>query len=201
MEYINTKCLKFIGSKVQELIQHGISVYISNKPNLNKKYGGSFSSQDKIIKIAMGSGVYSMYKFVHEYAHFLQYKDKPEFWENNFISGMSYYLGWLETGESKGLNIKKLFNKTLIIEHDAEQMALSIISSHNLGLDMNICIKEANANLLFYVWTRMQKKWCSGCFLGWDQSMYDRIPRNLLTLLELTDKKCMKKIFKKMGLE
>ena len=50
MNSMHSRCLEFIGSKAQELILEGVSVYLSNKTSINNKYGGTFFLMTKCLK-------------------------------------------------------------------------------------------------------------------------------------------------------
>jgi hypothetical protein len=201
MKQIDPRCLEFIGSKVQELIQHGISVYILNKRCVNNKHAGVFSSYNKSFKVALGDASGGMHTFLHEYAHFLQYKYRSFFWKDNFDYGLALYLCWLEDGvEYKSLTLNNIYNKALELERDAETLALGLISSHNLPLDLENHIYEANANLLFYPWTRLTRKCNANIFNASIDALQKYMPETLFTLDQLRDLKYMKKVFNKVNL-
>lgn len=200
MNSMHSRCLEFIGSKAQELILEGVSVYLSNKTSINNKYGGTFSSYDKMFKVAMGSGDDSVFTFIHEYSHFLQFKHRPEFWNENFFNGAEIYLRWLDSGIIKGFEVEDVFSKFVTLEHDAQQIALSIVTSHSLPLNLAYCTKTANIHLLFLSWTRLSKTWNNGDFPKWHDGMTSKVPTELLPISQLTDMKQSKKILNKIGI-
>lgn len=203
MNTLHPRCLQFIGSKVQELIQQGISVYLTNGQSINKKYAGSFDSQAKTLKVAMcQTGAYSMYTFLHEYAHYIQFRDKTELFKQLQMEGTDTYMRWLnrEVTLSKA-EIENAFKNVLALEHDAEVMAVSMVSTHNLPLDINEMSRRANCNLLFYSWTRIKRQW-GDCCCGVDAATLESfLPDIVPTLDYFTDMKNTKNIMKKAGVK
>lgn len=200
MDTIPSRCLEFIGSKVQELIQHGISVHLTNGRCINNKYAGTFNPFRKSLTVAMGCGSHSVYTFLHEYAHFIQYRDKTELWKYLHEEGTCKYVSWLnrEITLSKS-EIDAAFRNNLALEHDAETMAIGMVSTHNLPLDIACISRCANNNLLFYSWTRIRRDWNNG-FTGIDDNTLEQLlPEVLQPLDYFTDMRNAKKIFKKAG--
>lgn len=203
MSSLHPRCLEFIGSKVQELIQQGVSVYLTNGWSINNKYSGSFSSQTKTFRVAMGqSGEQSIYTFLHEYAHYIQFRDKPELWNHLHKEGTDNYVRWLcrEITLSKA-EIETAFRNVVALEHDAEVMAVSMVSSHNLPLDIRAMSRRANCNLIFYSWTRIKREWGDGyCGID-DDTLESFLPDIIPTLDYFTDMKNTKAIMKKAGVK
>lgn len=202
MQDIHPRCLEFIGSKVQELIRNGISVYLSNGLDINNKYSGSFNGYYKTLKVAMGMGEVSVYTFIHEYAHFLQFRDKYDVWFKLHEEGTNQYSLWLN-GDIE-LNEKEIdfaFRSVLTLEHDAESIANAIISVHQLPLDLPRLSRVANSNLLFYSWTRIKREWGNGCFPVDDGIIEQYLPSVLQPLDYFLDKRNAKSIFKKAGIK
>jgi len=200
MDTIPSRCLEFIGSKVQELIQHGISVHLTNGRCINNKYAGTFNSHRKSLSVAMGLGNFSVYTFLHEYAHFIQYRDKNELWKHLHEEGPCKYISWLnrEITLSKS-EIESAFRNSLALEHDAETMAIGMALTHNLPLDVSDISRVANNNLLFYSWTRIRRDWNSGYMGVSDAIIEQHLPEVLQPLDYFTDMKNAKKIFKQAG--
>jgi len=200
MDTIHHRCLEFIGSKVQELIQHGISVHLTNKRVINNKYSGTFDAARNSLTVAMGQGSFSVYTFLHEYAHFIQHRDKTELWNYLHEEGTYKYINWLNRSIvlSKP-EIELAFRNTLALEHDAETMALSMVLTHNLPLDIAAISRCANNNLLFYSWTRIRRDWNNGFTGVCDTILEQQLPAVLQPLDYFTDMKNTKNIFKKAG--
>lgn len=203
MNSLHPRCLEFIGSKVQELVQQGISVYLTNGRCINKKYSGLFDSHAKTLKVAMGQpDEHSMYTFLHEYAHFIQYRDKTALWDRLHETGTCLYVPWLnrEITLSKS-EISSAFRSLLELEHDAEVMAVSMVSTHNLPLDIRSMSRRANNNLLFYSWTRIRRKWGT-CYYGVNDSDVELCLPDIIPSLDyFTDMQNTKHIMKKAGIK
>jgi hypothetical protein len=203
MRSLHPRCLEFVGSKVQELIRQGISVYLTNSQSINNKYSGLFNSHTKTLKVAMGQpDEYSMYTFLHEYAHYLQFMDKPDLWKQLYKEGTETYARWLnrEITLSKA-EIETAFRNVLALEHDAEVTAVSMVSMHNLPLNINTMSRRANCNLLFYSWTRINRVWGSGhCGIS-DEDLELCLPAIIPPLDYFTDMKNTKALMKNAGIK
>lgn len=203
MSSLHPRCLEFVGSKVQELIQQGISVYLTNGRSINNKYSGVFNPQAKTLKVAMGQpDEHSMYTFLHEYAHYIQFRDKPELWNYLHREGTDKYVRWLcrEITLSKA-EIESAFRNVVALEHDAEVMAVSMVSSHNLPLDINAMSRRANCNLIFYSWTRINRVWGDGYCGVNDDDLELYLPDIIPPLDYFTDMKNTKAVMKKAGVK
>lgn len=202
MSDINPRCLEFIGSKVQELIQNGVSVHLTKGNCVNDKYSGNFHADSKTIRVAMGNGDHSVYTFLHEYAHYVQFRDKRELWDKLHEGGTVKYSDWLY--RSKNLTkeeIEQAFRNIVALEHDAETMAISMISTHNLPLAIAQLSRTASCNLIYYAYTRIHRSWGKGHFSVCDAEVERQLPDVIQPLDFYTDMKNAKSIFKKSGIK
>lgn len=152
MVRFNTRCSNFIGSKVQELIQHGISVHLTNGQSIDKRFSGTFCGVRKEFRVAMGDGDNSLFTFIHEYAHFLQYKFDHAFWHKRIYDGVTPYFDWLAGAEYSRNQVKRSVRSCLELEHNCEIRVQAIIDAYSLRLDKASAATNANANLMGYVW-------------------------------------------------
>lgn len=186
MDMIDDRCLEFIGSKTQELLRHGVTVYLSNKDNINKRYGGTFCGRTRKLSVAMDNGIRSFYDFLHEYSHFLQWKDRRLFW-NTHIQETSNFINWATTAGLGIFNltpaeIEKAVAGAITLEHDCESTAIALISSFQLPISVEAYSRQANANLLYYQWGRKHRQWAgSGPPLD-EQDFIPHLPPSLPSL-------------------
>jgi hypothetical protein len=197
MDKIDDRCLEFIGSKVQVLIQHGISVNLSNRVNINNKYGGTFCPSRKELKVAMGCGVYSVYAFIHEYAHFCQWQQNRTFWDTHFEQGTVPFMCWLDGFRES--DVDGAFKSALKLEHDAEKIAIGMIRASKLPLCSRDYTVKANVNLLMYPFMRINRSWNNGHLHIRDDLVEPHIPKRLFTMKQLTDLKEMRKLFRQIA--
>lgn len=152
MANLSFRCSHFVGSKVQELIRHGISVHLIREATVDKRFSGTFCGVRKEFKVAMGDADNSIYTFIHEYAHFLQFKYSNAFWHKRIYDGITPYFDWLSGGQYTDRQLKKAVRSCLELEHDCEIRVQAIIDAYALRLDKEACALSANANLMGYVW-------------------------------------------------
>jgi hypothetical protein len=160
MLHIDQRCLDFIGSKTQELLQHGVTVYLSNKSSVNGMYGGTFCGRTMKLSVAMNNGIRSFYDFVHEYSHFLQCRDRLSFW-NAHIDHVNTYLNWVSNPnlDLSARQVNRAVKGTIALEHDCELTAVTLLRTFNLPVDIAAYCRQANANMLYYQWGKKHRRW------------------------------------------
>lgn len=198
---INKKCLRFIGDKTAELIQHGFNVHLTNRKHINNRYSGTFDPIKKEIRVALGYGDLSVCTFLHEYAHFLQWRDRPEFWQEYFEYGMRPFLNWVSGCNYPATAVDRYFKRAVAIERDAECTAVDLMYAHKLSLDVEEYLQCANANLLLYPWVRITRSWGNGKLPENDEAMTINFPKELLSVAQVTNMRAMRAFFKQFTSE
>lgn len=155
----NEKLMSFVGGRTQELIRAGISVHLTNKDAINNMYGGSFCAHNKVFRVAMGNGLDSLHSFVHEYAHFLQFRNRKDFWDSKVKAGIYVFFGWLDGDPYTKAEVDKALKLTIEMEHDCEQTALSVISAYELPINKRLYSQVAGMNLMSYHDIARNRKW------------------------------------------
>lgn len=199
MNKIHSKCLEFIGAKTQELIKNGISVSLTNKQDINGKYAGVFCGKSKCLSVAMANGHASVYVFIHEYAHYLQWRDKRKFWDSCRAEGFTKFSRWLSGGYLNAAELELAYYKSVELEYDAELTALQLISEYKLPLNIEECTRQANSNLLFYTWVRLNRSWGNGLYPVEDECVEQRLGNVLIPLSTFTNMKKSSKLLVKSG--
>lgn len=142
----------FIIKAVRELLSHNFSVLLHNKTSIDG-YGGWFGNDegDEEFVVAMKHPM-SFEIFIHEYCHFLQWKNDRNFWE----SSTEYYdvlFDWIKNPqlETSTEDLNKSLNTILSLEHDCEKRALKLVHNNPIeNFDINRYKRAVNAYLWSY---------------------------------------------------
>jgi hypothetical protein len=131
------------------------------------------NNESPILKIAKGSNPEQWVGIlIHEYCHFLQWRDNSKAWRT-FAEGCASF-------DDLMLNPAK-YKKEIIdlisLELDCEKKTARIIKANNY-FDINIYIKNANAILLKYVYLYYNNKWPSN--FSKFKKVQDKCPAKLL---------------------
>lgn len=105
---------------------------------------------------------------VHEYSHFLQWKDNCQAWRRSIINGEdicdTLFL-WIKKKKRYPLDIVKLHAaRTRDVEVDCEKKAIGIIKEFKLGWHIESLfepryIMQANSYLYFYNYAFLKRRW------------------------------------------
>lgn len=120
------------------------------------------SKEQPIIKVATGLKTPQQWfgVLVHEYCHFLQWKENSELWKD--FEECSFNIGDI-------INRPKKYKKQLLLlirlEADCERRAIKLIKKYNIPFDLETYAKEANSILYKYAmlytnnfWPKMTKE-------------------------------------------
>jgi hypothetical protein len=144
--------MSFMMKCVKELLNHGFSVLLHKKKDLNG-YGGWFGTDvgEEEFVVAMDHHM-GFEIFIHEYCHFLQWKYNREFWD----SSCEYYdtlFDWIENPqlEVSEENLQKSLETILTIEHDCESRVLKLVELNPIeNFDKDKYIRAVNSYLWSY---------------------------------------------------
>lgn len=148
---MNTKT-DFTLKVIRQLIDNGFSIFLHNKDNLDG-YGGWLEADidNKEICVAMKHHM-GFEILLHEYCHFLQYKNDRAFWDGS----NEYYellFNWVDDPDLSlsDEELEKSLKSIIEIEHDCESRALKIIELNPIeDFDIVKYKKAANAYLWSY---------------------------------------------------
>jgi hypothetical protein len=109
------------------------------------------------IKIATGkeAGVW-LECFVHETCHLDQDVCKPK-WHKAAYQALEDFEDWL--GGKRIKNIDKTARLCIQIEHDCEVRTIRKINRYKLPINTGVYAQKANAYMLSYTQTRIDRKW------------------------------------------
>ena len=145
----------FIIKAVRQLLDHDFSVLLYNAEQLEDSCGGWCWIDDDenkrefavAMKHHMGFEI-----FIHEYCHFLQWKNDRQFW-NNHTTSYDLLFDWIEDKDlvAEEKDLQHSLESILTIEHDCESRVLKLLK-HNpvLEFDTTKYIKAVNAYLWSY---------------------------------------------------
>lgn len=151
MHYPKSK--KLLHSLIDVLISEHVHVNLVNKRQLEDGNGGVFYSTNKEISCAIKRPFKEWFPvFLHEYNHYIQYKERPPIWIKEEINN-SYetFYNWLDYDiELKKSEIN--FHCSIIkgVEADCERRVVKMIKSHNLEIDIDQYVQEASAYVCTY---------------------------------------------------
>jgi len=165
----------FISKAVIEMVMRGVSIKLiaSNKVDINtgekakrgktlQRVNGYFDETVPDFVCAVGKPQKLWLPvFVHEYCHFLQWKEGCKVW-NKFdrTRHMEDYDDWIQRKKDLPDDVvRRLTRVSQELELDCEKRAVAIIEEFGLPLDIEDWIKGANAYLLFYEVVRRERAW------------------------------------------
>jgi hypothetical protein len=153
---------QFLELAKTDLSKHGFKLKLINKKHLfenigNKsiRYSADFDEARKKIHIATRCGEWFP-NFVHEYAHFIQFKKKTSFYKK---SDPSYALTHEWVGGKDITEIQQHVINCINYEREAELTAIGLIQKY--ALEVNIPRYITDANFYLYSWGYLLKtrKW------------------------------------------
>lgn len=136
----------FLGLAINDLIGNKISVNLSNKKRVSNGIDGFFDYQSRQLQVATQHDMF-IEIFIHEYCHFLQFKQDEEKYKA-LCDGV--FFQWL-SGNIYNLPKKKLLTSMvncIILEHDCDKKALRLIEEYKLNIDKEQYIQFSGAYLL-----------------------------------------------------
>jgi hypothetical protein len=170
---------EFIGKVASECVSNDISLKIIQK-NSVCNYSGWFDGNRKELVCAYKSPN-GFETLIHEYNHFLQWKNRPDFWKK--CDGFNnLFLAWKE-GYYCDITKNKLtraFNKAIELERDCELNSVKCIKKYELDVDLKNYIKEANSYLFSYHFVKNHRDWPKSSI--YTKQIISEMPEEILPL-------------------
>lgn len=143
---------KFTLKIVNNLLQEGFSVFLHNKEHLDG-YGGWLEADGEDRELAVAVKHHMGFEILlHEYCHFLQYKNDRSFWDKSsekYDLLFDWATGEVKEAEEDALN--ESLEMIIRIEHDCERRALKIVELNPIEDFDTVKYKKAvNAYLWSY---------------------------------------------------
>jgi hypothetical protein len=168
---------EFIAKVAVECLENGVSLKIVQKAAI-KGYAGWFDSNKKELVCAYKS-VNGFEVLIHEYHHFLQWKNSPEFWKK-CEADKSPFLLWVLGNETTKNKLTRAFYKAIELERDCEANSLKFIKEHGLDVNAEKYSQEANAYLYSYHFVKKYRKWPSTSI--YTKDLIKKLPKEILSL-------------------
>lgn len=168
---------EFIGKVAVECVTNGVSLKIVQKTSVCN-YAGWFDSNIKELVCAY-KNPNGFETLIHEYNHFLQWKNRPDFWQK-CDGDNNPFLCWLQGDEMTKNKLTRAFYKALELERDCEIQSIKTIKSLNLDVDVEKYTKEANSYLFSYHFVRKYRDWPARTI--YTKSLVEQMPNKILPL-------------------
>lgn len=168
---------EFIGKVAVECIENDVSLKIIQKEKISN-YSGWFDSNKKELVCAYKS-INGFETLIHEYNHFLQWKNNPKFWQK-CAADKCPFLNWVGGEETSKTKLTRAFNKAIELERDCEINSISFIKKHNLDVNLKQYILEANAYIYSYHYVKKYRNWPSTTI--YTQDLVKKMPKKILSL-------------------
>jgi len=150
----------FLTYAIQKLVKSEVNISLTNTTNVmfgeENRCSGWFSGsdedtlEDRQFCVAMNNpnaqGI-----FVHEYSHFLQWRNKKGIWYDIDVDKESNFWEWLDG--NKKMSKKSLREISLLIgavEADAERRSVGIIKKWDIDINLKEYKRKANTYIFFY---------------------------------------------------
>lgn len=152
--------LNFIVKCTRELLNSGFSVLLHKKKDLDG-YGGWFGAEEgeKEFVVALDHDM-GFEVFVHEYCHYLQWRDNRQLWDRSLIT-YDILFDWIDKPDSNYSDeeIDQSLHDILEIEHDCETKALKLLKNNPIeGVNIDKYVRAVNAYLFHYHLNRKLRK-------------------------------------------
>lgn len=152
---------KFIAKVITELLEDDFSIRLPMARSIDGKYGGWFSGETKQKEFVVAMKRDCAFEiFVHEYCHYLQWKERPNFY-NSKAKGCDIVFNWLDGEDYSDRALAKAFANVIELEWDCERTALELMKRYKLPIDVNKYIRGANCYLFFYHTVHETRAWTS----------------------------------------
>lgn len=143
---------KFLGWATEELLKEGIAVRLVQKRSVQGCAGWFDASEKEFMVCVKHPDFYSV--FVHEFCHFLQWRDNREWWDKH-MTQYENFLSWVH----KTSKVKTGRRECQIVELDCDRRAVALIKEKKLNIDLDQYIKKANSHIFFYLVVEKKRKW------------------------------------------
>ncbi len=164
---------KFIKDTQKEMEEAGVTVQLDKDSKVvtftdgGMPCNGYFSDAEPLtFACAMGKPFEQWFPiYVHEYAHFTQWREQADVWEEIFIGDLSsddFVEQWIESDKKfPRATVDKFIDVIIAVESDCDRRAMALIEKHNLPLDLDYYAQTANAYSHFYNYVKVKRKWYS----------------------------------------
>lgn len=184
----------FLGHAILDMIEYGVNIKTTNKKHFNDKTSGSFCSEPLEFRYATGKDSLEDWLgvFVHEYAHFKQWRNGAAIWHDEEANKAytDYFCYNYKTTKKRQIIVQSL-------EQDCEKRAVKIMRDFDLPINIDKYIQLSNVYIWYYNAVTKKKSWgnsnvslseiteaakmCPTYFIGSDK--YTKPPKNFVKLI------------------
>lgn len=119
---------------------------------------GYWDDSKGVLAVAMGKSRDEWFPvLVHEFCHFLQFREKWETPENEDLRNHFWFC--LEPNRKRTKKVRLGKEATQLLEWDCERRSLELINKFNLDLDPKKYARNANSYIYFYEVVWRYRKW------------------------------------------
>lgn len=175
IKFIKEDCAK---SDVKVIVENSDHVMAGGCP-----CSGYFDSDNKVIMLAKRAKGAKMI-MVHEYCHFLQWKEQCEAWVNYMkYNDEDYFTPWLANEvEIEKDKLDLIIRSAAELELDCEKRAVSFAKEKGIDFDLDRYTKQANAYVLSYKIVHRFRKWnIPGSAPHNDNNVVEMMPSEFVT--------------------
>lgn len=168
-QFLGESIIKYSNQKIVFLPQKKIKVFDSEATGW---------ATEKEIRIATKMPLEEWFPiYVHETCHVDQSIERKE-WHAKLENCVGRLDRWLEGKPVKGINSS--IDGVIELEWDCECRTVKKIKKYNLPVDIDDYIQKANAYIIGYNWTRVNRKWCKHSYTK--ESVWNSMPKKLVSL-------------------
>jgi hypothetical protein len=149
----------FMGKAIKEMLKSGVSVIFNKRKRYRKhNVSNTFDSWNKVPVLTVQNynddWVTNFENFIHEYCHFLQWKDKSDIYSDGLINLL--LLDLYCEGKNATFTEEQLW-AIQELELDCEKRVLELNKKFKLGIDEDRYIRETNAYIYSYRYSMEMK--------------------------------------------
>jgi hypothetical protein len=138
-------------------LENDFSIFLHQEKNVNDCAGWFDSRKREFIVAMQGKGGFST--LIHEYSHFLQWRDRKKYY-NRLLKSCDIVFSWIAGKFYKKDVVEEAIKYVIELEWDCEMGALELIKKYDLDVDIKKYIQSANAYIMFYHVIHNTRKWC-----------------------------------------
>ena len=150
IEYIKAECKPF-GVKIS--LRDTSHVLVSG----NIKCAGYFDHENKKIVVAMRHKI-SFETLLHEYCHFLQWREQCPAWVNG-LDSIGEIDSWLSGDDIADIDTHIAAARDLELDNEKRTLNLIYEWGFQNKINTDLYVKRANAYILFYNWVGISRRW------------------------------------------
>lgn len=153
----------FVGQCIRDMVSSGVTIEITRRKNFSNYSHSYFTESNGVVpnfRINYFKNDFDFYipVFLHEYCHFLQWKNKSIYFIEGIKSTEQYYK-WLNHQQEE-VDIKDLRNIQKM-ELDCDRRAIKIINKYELDIDLQQYIQESNSYIISHNYVHEKRKYFS----------------------------------------